>query len=144
MCSSSPRSFLEQRERISDKLNQLDRLEAARKLGEDEAIMGHVIQCLLAPTNDPREELPLPLLREEVLKLESLSPGLELTGVVRNIVEFGLFMDIGVGVDGLLHQSRRKFSSKPLEDQYAIGQQFLVRVVEVDVKRKRIALEESA
>ncbi len=124
-------------------LTKLNSKLVAETLAEDENLVSQVLDCLSAPVNDPREDLPLPVLRDEVLKFEALKPGYELPGVVRNIVEFGLFVDIGVNVDGLLHKSKVKNPRQAMEDQFSVGQPLLVTVDEVDTKRKRISLTET-
>ncbi|MBT3786215.1 S1 RNA-binding domain-containing protein, partial [bacterium] len=129
---------------VRDAIKGLEFSSVAESLGEPEELVRQVIHCLCASTNDPREDLPLPVLREEILKFDALKPGHELPGVVRNIVEFGLFVDIGVNVDGLLHKSRVKNSQRAIEEQFSVGQQVMVTVTEVDLKRKRISLEESS
>ena len=116
--------------------------DIAPALDKPESLVEHVLNCLTANTNDPREELPPPLLREEILKLDSLEVGIELPGVIRNVVEFGLFIDVGVNVDGLLHRSQLRAKSQFPEDHYHVGQQLMVVVSEVDIARKRISLSE--
>ncbi|MFA7484347.1 MAG: S1 RNA-binding domain-containing protein, partial [Vulcanimicrobiota bacterium] len=86
------------------------------------------------PGRDPREELPKPVLRSGVLTMADLYPGLELTGTVRNVVDFGCFVDIGVKQDGLIHRSKLKGR------QLSVGQVIEVEVLEVDEGRGRIGL----
>lgn len=105
----------------------------------------HTLRDILAefkrPGRDPREAAPKPIFKKGVLRLEDLAEGMELTGVVRNVVDFGAFVDIGVHQDGLIHLSRlsEKFVRHPL-DVVQIGDVLRVRVLEVDLKKKRIAL----
>ncbi len=96
---------------------------------------------LQRPGRDPRENLPQPMLRKDVLKLEDLKPGMELKGTVRNVIDFGAFVDIGVHEDGLVHISQiaDRFIKHPCE-VVKVGDIVTVRVLDVDVKRKRIAL----
>lgn len=100
-----------------------------------------IIENLIRPGRDPREELPKPIFRTDVLQLEDLAPGMELKGTVRNVVDFGAFVDIGVKQDGLVHISRlsSRFVKHPL-DVVAVGDIVTVWVVEVDVKKGRIGL----
>lgn len=97
--------------------------------------------ALLRPGRDPREDLPGPVFRRDVLKMEDLRPEMTLPGVVRNVVDFGAFVDIGVKQDGLVHVSEisDQFIKHPSE-ALQVGEQVTVRVLDVDLKRKRIAL----
>ena len=96
---------------------------------------------LIKPGRDPRDELPRPVLRTDVLDISDLTPGMELTGTVRNVIDFGAFVDIGVHQDGLVHISRmaQKFIRHPGE-VVKVGDVVKVWVVSVDEKKKRIAL----
>jgi uncharacterized protein len=100
-----------------------------------------IIRELLRPGRDPRDELPPPMLRTDVLKMEDLAPGMELKGTVRNVVDFGAFVDIGVHQDGLVHisQMSNRRIHHPL-DAVSVGDVVKVRVLSVDAKKKRIAL----
>ena len=93
------------------------------------------------PGRDPRDDLPKPVLRTDVLDLKDLKPGMELTGTVRNVIDFGAFVDIGVHQDGLVHISRMadRFIRHPSE-VVKVGDIVKVWVVIVDEKKKRIAL----
>ena len=95
----------------------------------------------MKPGRDPRDELPAPLLRTDILELKDLKPGMKLRGTVRNVVDFGAFVDIGVHQDGLVHISRLSdnFVRKP-SDVVCVGDVVDVAVVEVDAAKKRIAL----
>ena len=88
-----------------------------------------------------RDSLPKPLLRSDVMGMEDLKPGMELTGTVRNVIDFGAFVDIGVHQDGLVHISQiaDRFIKHP-RDVLQVGQAVKVKVLEVDAARKRIAL----
>ena len=96
---------------------------------------------LVKPGRDPRDELPAPILRTDVLELKDLKPGMVLTGTVRNVIDFGVFVDIGVHQDGLVHISRvcDRYIKHPSE-VLAVGDVVKVVVLEVDEKRKRISL----
>ena len=116
-----------------------------KKLAEDigigEPTLADIIENLKKPGRDPREELPGPVLRSDILKLEDLHPGTRLKGTVRNIVDFGAFVDIGVKQDGLLHISEiaDKYVKNPLEE-LSVGEIINVKIISVDVERGRISL----
>jgi len=127
-----------------------DFLSRASEYGEtklaEEAEVGlmtlrDILRELARPGRDPREDLPPVLLRSDVLGIEDLAPGMELTGTVRNVIDFGAFVDIGVHQDGLVHISRmaNRFIKHPSE-VVKIGDAVKVWVVDVDVQRKRISL----
>ena len=113
----------------------------AAELGVGEMTLLDIASELEKPGRDPREDLPAPVLRTDVLSMEDLVPGMELTGTVRNVIDFGAFVDIGVHQDGLVHISRmsEKFIKHPSE-AVAVGDVVRVWVVDVDQKKKRIAL----
>lgn len=100
-----------------------------------------IIRELMKPGRDPRDELPPPLLSEDIMEMKDLKPGMVLSGTVRNVVDFGAFVDIGVHQDGLVHISELsdRFVRNPLE-VVSVGDIVKVRVLDVDLKRKRIAL----
>ncbi len=100
-----------------------------------------IVKELCKPGRDPRDELPPPILRTDVLEMKDLKPGMVLTGTVRNVIDFGVFVDIGVHQDGLVHISRvcNKFIKHPSE-VVRVGDIVKVAVLEVDEKRKRISL----
>ncbi|MCR5250065.1 MAG: RNA-binding transcriptional accessory protein [Lachnospiraceae bacterium] len=118
-----------------------DRKAMARELGIGEITLADILKELEKPGRDPREDMPAPILKEDVLSMEDLTPGMVLKGTVRNIVDFGAFVDIGVHQDGLVHVSRMsdKFVKHPLEVVH-VGDIVEVKVVEVDLKKKRISL----
>ena len=103
--------------------------------------MQDIVKELVKPGRDPRDELPAPILRTDVLELKDLKPGMELSGTVRNVIDFGVFVDIGVHQDGLVHISQvcNKFIKHPSE-VVSVGDVVKVKVLEVDEKRKRISL----
>lgn len=113
----------------------------AVELGVGEMTLRDIASELEKPGRDPRDELPAPVLRTDVLSMEDLKPGMELTGTVRNVIDFGAFVDIGVHQDGLVHISRMadKFIRHPSE-VVRVGDVVTVWVVDVDVKKQRIAL----
>ena len=102
---------------------------------------GDILSELEKPARDPREELPKPVLRSDVLEMKDLKPGMKLKGTVRNVVDFGAFVDIGVHEDGLVHISRMsdRFIKHPLE-VVSVGDVVDVTVLEVDEKKGRISL----
>ncbi len=113
----------------------------AARLGIGEMTLRDIAAELEKPGRDPREELPPPVLRTDVLDISDLTPGMELTGTVRNVIDFGAFVDIGVHQDGLVHISRmaEKFIKHPSE-VVSVGDIVKVWVVSVDEKKKRIGL----
>lgn len=126
---------------INLKLREVDIEKTAAKLNVGKPTLKDIIDALAKPGRDPREDLPKPIFRNDVLNMEDLKPGMMLTGTVRNVVDFGAFVDIGVKQDGLVHVS--ELSDKFVKDPnsvVAVGDIVEVRVVEVDLVRKRIAL----
>ena len=120
---------------------QLVESKAAEVCGAGLPTLRDVVKELMKPGRDPRDELPPPILRTDVLELKDLKPGMVLTGTVRNVIDFGVFVDIGVHQDGLVHISQvcNKFIKHPSE-VVSVGDTVKVAVLEVDEKRKRIAL----
>ena len=100
-----------------------------------------IVKELLQPGRDPRDELPPPMLRTDVMDMNDLTPGMELQGTVRNVIDFGAFVDIGVHQDGLVHISQitDKYIKHPSE-VLKVGQVVTVWVIAVDVNKKRISL----
>ena len=119
----------------------VDPARKAKELGIGEPTLRDILSELEKPARDPREEMPAPVLRSDVLSMEDLKPGLKLKGTVRNIVDFGAFVDIGVHQDGLVHISKmsRKFIKHPLE-VVRVGDVVDVTVLGVDAGKKRISL----
>lgn len=115
--------------------------KVAEIIGVGVPTLKDIIDELLKPGRDPRDELPPPLLSEDVLEISDLKPGMVLNGTVRNVVDFGAFVDIGVHQDGLVHISElsENFVRNPM-DVVSVGDIVKVRVSEVDPKRKRISL----
>jgi len=118
-----------------------NREKLATDLATDAFTVNDVLAALVSPNRDLREELDAPILRSDVLKLEDIAPGMELEGTVRNIVDFGAFIDCGLKNDGLVHLSQMKkgFVKHPL-DVVSVGDVVTVWVKEVDMKRDRLAL----
>jgi uncharacterized protein len=130
--------------RISDlkkKIQAYGADKAAADTGLDKATLTDVVTELMKPGRDIRDTLPAPTLRMDVMGMEDLKVGMELTGTVRNVVDFGAFIDIGVHQDGLVHISEitDRYIRHPSE-ALKVGQIVQVRVKEVDVKKNRIGL----
>jgi len=128
---------------LAPKLKNLDTKEMASKVGVGEPTLKLIIENLLKPGRDPREEMPKPVLRQDVLKFEDLSEGMRLKGTVRNVVDFGAFVDIGVKIDGLLHISKMRSDGKRVENvmnEMSVGDVIDVEVTQLDKKRQRIGL----
>ena len=113
----------------------------ATELNIGEPTLKDIVEELKKPGRDPREELPPPLLKRDVLDLKDIKPGMVLTGTVRNVADFGAFVDIGVHQDGLVHISQLadRFVRNPME-VVSVGDIVTVRVLEIDPVRKRISL----
>ena len=122
-------------------LRKLPLKETAKELEIGEPTLKDILASIQKPGRDPREELDPPLLRKDVLSIEDLKPGMELVGTVRNVVDFGAFVDIGVKQDGLIHISQfgDKYIKHPME-VVSTGDQIRVKVLDVDLRRERIAL----
>ncbi|MDP5276319.1 Tex family protein [Chengkuizengella sp. 2205SS18-9] len=122
-------------------LQERDPEELATKLDVGVPTMKDIIESLQKPGRDPREDLPAPILRTDVLKLEDIKPGMELKGTVRNVIDFGAFVDIGIKNDGLVHISELsdKFVKHPL-DVVSVGDVVTVWVLKVDEKKGRVSL----
>lgn len=128
-------------ETAQEALKKLKPEELSRKLGIGKETVVDILKALLQPGRDMREEMPAPLLRKDVLKMEDLKAGMELKGTVRNVIDFGAFVDIGVKQDGLVHISKlsNKFVKQP-KDVVAVGDVVTVWVEQVDLKKGRISL----
>ena len=115
--------------------------QMAEELGIGEMTLTDILKELEKPARDPRADMPLPILRSDVLDMKDLKPGMVLKGTVRNVIDFGVFVDIGVHQDGLVHISQitDRFIKHPLE-AVSVGDIVDVEVMSVDVQKKRIAL----
>ena len=118
-----------------------DYKKLAEELGTGELTLRDIVSELEKPGRDPREDMPKPILRTDVLEMKDLKPGMILKGTVRNVIDFGAFVDIGVHQDGLVHISQicDRFIKHPLE-AVSVGDIVDVQVLSVDVAKKRIAL----
>lgn len=126
---------------IDEKIKSVGLKELAEELGIGEPTLVDIIKELKKPGRDPREELPKPIFKSGVIELKDLKPSMVLMGTVRNVSDFGAFVDIGVHQDGLVHKSQMadRFVKHPL-DVVKVGDIVEVRILEVDEKRKRISL----
>jgi uncharacterized protein len=122
-------------------LNAVEAEQVAPKLGVGVPTLRDILDSLLRPGRDPREELPAPIFHTEVLSMEDLKPGMELHGTVRNVIDFGAFVDIGIKNDGLVHISQlsSKFVKHPT-DVVSVGDTVTVWVLGVDEKKGRVSL----
>ena len=116
----------------------LDRL--AEVCGAGAPTLADIIKELMKPGRDPRDELPPPILRTDVMEAKDLKPGMELQGTVRNVIDFGVFVDIGVHQDGLVHISKLPRRVRHPSELLTVGDIVTVWVIEVDEKKKRISL----
>ncbi len=126
---------------LTAKLESYGLKKAAAECAVGEPTLLDIAKELSKPGRDPRDDLPAPILRKDVLEIKDLQPGMELTGTVRNVIDFGVFVDIGVHQDGLVHISQvaDKFIKHPSE-VVSVGDVVKVVVLEVDEKKKRISL----
>ena len=124
---------------ISKKISGYDSL--AKELSVGELTLMDIVKELEKPARDPREDMPKPILRSDVLEMKDLTPGMVLKGTVRNVIDFGVFVDIGVHQDGLVHisQMTERFIKHPLE-AVSVGDIVEVKVMSVDLKKQRIQL----
>ncbi|WP_272907820.1 Tex family protein [Heyndrickxia coagulans] len=128
-------------EKLIQSLEALSVPEMAKTLGIGELTLQDIFEALKKPGRDPRDELPKPLLKKDIMKLEDLKPGMEMQGTVRNVVDFGAFVDVGVKEDGLVHISKlsKGFVKHPL-DIVSVGDIVTVWVEKVDVQKGRLSL----
>ena len=132
------------KEKLTDlrsKLKAIDIKKTAKELEIGEMTLQDIINELIKPGRDPREDMPKPILRSDVLKFEDLKEGMVLTGTVRNVIDFGAFVDIGVKYDGLVHISEMsdKFIKNP-SDIVSVGDIVKVKVIKIDKERKKVGL----
>ena len=126
---------------LSQRVKDYGEEKAAAAMGVGVPTLRDIVSELLKPGRDVRDELPKPILRTDVLEMKDLKPGMELTGTVRNVIDFGVFVDIGVHQDGLVHISQvsNRFIRHPSE-AVSVGDVVKVVVLDVDEKKKRISL----
>jgi uncharacterized protein len=126
---------------LKERLRSLEPESLAPQLGVGVPTLRDILDSLQRPGRDPREELPPPIFHTEVLKIEDLAPGMQLQGTIRNVIDFGAFVDIGVKNDGLVHISQMsdKFVKHPM-DVVSVGDTVTVWVIAVDLKKGRVSL----
>ncbi|PEZ47215.1 RNA-binding transcriptional accessory protein [Bacillus cereus] len=126
---------------LQKRLEEVEISKLSQETGVGEPTLVDIIDALISPERDMRDELPKPLLKKGILKLEDLKRGMELEGTVRNVVDFGAFVDVGVKQDGLVHISKlsKQFVKHPL-DVVSVGQIVKVWVDDIDTKKGRVAL----
>ncbi|WP_291257763.1 Tex family protein [Flavonifractor sp.] len=127
---------------LRDRVKEKGEAQAAQACGVGVPTLRDIVAELMKPGRDPRDELPKPILRTDVLEMKDLKPGMELTGTVRNVIDFGVFVDIGVHQDGLVHISQLGAPRRVRHpsEVCAVGDIVTVWVLEVDEKKKRISL----
>ena len=135
---------LKEKERLlelKEKLKSVDIKSKSKELEIGEMTLTDIIEELSKPGRDPRDEMPKPIFRNDVLKFEDLKEGMILTGTVRNVIDFGAFVDIGVKYDGLVHISEmsEKYIKNP-SDLVSVGDNVKVKVISLDVNRHKVAL----
>jgi protein Tex len=136
-------NFANEQHKIESIFSGIDKKNVSVQLNIGVPTLELIIENLQKPGRDPRESLPKPLLREDVLKMEDLMPGMKLEGTVRNVVDFGAFVDIGVKQDGLLHISKMGKTGRRIEDPHnvvAVGDIINVEITSIDKERGRIGL----
>lgn len=126
---------------LDERLKNFNKKDILSELGIGEITLDDIIKELKKPARDPREDLPIPIFKKGVLSIEDLKEGMILTGTVRNISDFGAFVDIGVHQDGLVHKSQmsHKFVKHPL-DVVKLNDVVDVKVIDIDIERNRISL----
>lgn len=131
----------EKLEELRSKLKSVNIANTAKELEVGEMTLSDIIDELSKPGRDPREDMPKPILRSDVLKLEDLKEGMVLSGTVRNVIDFGAFVDIGVKHDGLVHISEMsdKFIKNPSE-VVSVGDVVKVKVIKIDKERQKVGL----
>lgn len=126
---------------MQDKVASIDKVEIAKQLAIDSYTLDDILDCFVKPNRSPRDNYATPLLKKDILKIEDLKPGMVLEGTVRNVVDFGAFVDIGLKNDGLVHIS--KMSNERIKhplDKVSIGDIVEVNVIDVDMNKHRVAL----
>ena len=126
---------------LKNELSKVDVSKMAEELDVGVLTLKDIIEELSKPGRDPREDLPKPILRSDVLKFEDLQEGMELTGTVRNVIDFGAFIDVGVKHDGLVHISEMadKFVRNPSEI-VSVGDIVKVKVIGIDREKQKVSL----
>ena len=126
---------------LREKLKSVDIAKESKDLDVGELTLKDIVDELSKPGRDPRDEMPKPILRQDVLKFEDLKEGMILPGTVRNVIDFGAFVDIGVKYDGLVHISEMsdKYIKNPSEI-VSVGDIVKVKVIKIDMDRHKVGL----
>ena len=126
---------------VISKLNNIDVNEYSKKLGVGSLTLTDIVEELKKPGIDKREDMPKPIFKSDVLKIEDLKEGMILDGTIRNVIDFGAFVDIGIKSDGLVHISNisNDYIKNPLEE-LSVGQNVKVKVISVDLEKNRVSL----
>ena len=127
--------------KLKDILNKVNIDSLASQVGIGEPTLKDIIQSLIAPNRDPRDEFETPILKSDVLSIEDLNKGMKLSGTVRNVVDFGAFIDIGVKQDGLVHVSQlsKKFVKNPM-NIVSVGDIVDVWILDIDEDKGKVSL----
>jgi protein Tex len=128
-------------DKLQEAIRMMDKKEIVNQLEIGEPTLNDILEALMKPERDPRDDFPQPILKKNVLSLEDIKPGMELEGTVRNVVDFGVFVDVGVKQDGLVHISKmsHKFVKHPM-DMVSVGDVITVWVDSIDANKGRIGL----
>ena len=128
-------------EKLREELSKVDVVKMSDELGVGGLTLKDIIDELSKPGRDPREDLPKPILRSDVLKFDDLQEGMELTGTVRNVIDFGAFVDVGVKHDGLVHISEMadRYIKNPSE-VVSVGDIVKVKVIGIDREKQKVSL----
>ena len=126
---------------LKEKILKINKKEVIETLKIDQYTLDDIIDCLIKPNRSIRDQYQTPLLKKDILHIEDLKPGMVLEGTVRNVVDFGAFVDIGLKNDGLVHISKmsKQRIKHPL-DVLSIGDIVEVNVIDVDLKKNRVSL----
>jgi protein Tex len=126
---------------VKDIVKKVDKKSLMEELGVDQYTLSDILDAFVQPLRDPRDQFAQPLLRSDILKIDDLTIGMELEGTVRNVVDFGAFIDIGLKEDGLLHVSKisKRFIKHP-KDVLNVGDIVKVYVLKIDLDRGKVGL----
>jgi uncharacterized protein len=128
-------------QKLKAKLNDIDLQQFATKLDVGLPTLEDIVKSLIAPNRDPRDNFDTPILKSDVLSIDDLSTGMKLSGTVRNVVDFGAFVDIGVKQDGLVHVSKlsKRFVKNPM-DIVSVGDIVDVWIIGIDENKRKVSL----
>ena len=127
--------------KLKESLEKIDIKEYAQKLKTDTYTLEDIIKSLISPNRDPRDEMPQPLLKSDILHIEDLKNGMKLQGTVRNVIDFGAFVDIGLHNDGLIHISKMtdKYIKHP-SDVLSVGDIIDCYVIDINIPKEKVSL----